>query len=85
MIDETSVIQLLRINIERTRVTTFEVKGKKYAKVQKVVPIEWVGSDVVIMRKDDFDALIKFIGAVIEVMNESIINEAKARATLVPP
>ena len=77
------ILQRLYISIETAKVTTYTKNGRQYARVDKHVPNEWVGEEVVIMRKKDLDKLLRYVDAVINVVNEMIEKTALKRTFMI--
>ena len=73
------ILERLGISIEATKVMTYQIKGVPYAKVQKVVPREWAGEEVIIMRRKDLDKLLRYVNAVIDLVDEVIEKTALKR------
>ena len=73
------ILQRLYISIETAKVTAYTKNGRQYARVDKHVPNEWVGEEVVIMRRKDLDKLLRYVDAVINVVNETIEKTALKR------
>ena len=73
------ILQRLYISIETAKVTAYTKNGRQYARVDKHVPTQWIGEEVVIMRKKDLDKLLKYVDAVIDLVDETISKTALKR------
>ena len=67
------------IQFERTNVKPFIRANHQYARVEKVVPVDWLGKTVVIMREEDFNWLLNYIKSLYMTINELIEKTALKR------
>ena len=67
------------IQFERTNVKPFIRANHQYARVEKVVPVDWLGKTVVIMREEDFNWLLNYIKSLYLTINELIEKTALKR------
>ena len=75
-VEKINIIGDLSIEVVRASVAMYALKdGSKYAKVQKSVPKDWVGEEVIIMRKSELDKIIKNINGLLYVIGMILSNE----------
>ena len=67
------------IKFERTSVKPFIRANHQYARVEKVVPVDWLGEAVVIMREEDFNWLLNYIKSLYITIDELIEKTALKR------
>lgn len=79
MAEKINVAPDLQVSVEKSKVTIITRRGVKYAKVQKHVPIEWAGEDVVIIRKREFDEILKLVNGLVRIVTYLLSDEVKKR------
>lgn len=79
MAEKINVAPDLQVSVEKSKVTTITRRGVKYAKVQKHVPIEWAGEDVIIIRKREFDEILKLVNGLVRIVTYLLSDEVKKR------
>ena len=65
----------LEIEVEETRVLPYNRGGRQYAHIHKFVPREWVGKDVVIIRREDLDRLVKYVNNLLDTLSLILADE----------
>ena len=62
------ILNYLNIRIETARVLPYN-EGR-YARVQKFVPRDWQNKEVVILTREDFNKLVKYVDSLIDLVEE---------------
>lgn len=78
MSEEIKIMPKLTLKIERARARAYRRGAKQYARVQKFVPDDWLGKEVVIMTSEDFDRLLKFIDRLLYLLDTALSKRAKS-------
>ena len=82
MTERVNVIYDYDLEIERTKVMPYIVNNHQYARVQKVVPREWLNEEVVIMRKSDFETLLRLVKAAMDMVHDTLLRKARAERAI---
>ena len=61
-------IPMPKVNFENAKVVKRVARGKQYFRVEKYVPSEWDGKDVVIMTREDFEKLMNYANSLIALV-----------------
>ena len=67
----------IEVEVEDAKASTYSKGNAQYARVCKFVPREWLNSDVVIVKKDDFDKIARYVNNLITMMATYLADEAK--------
>ena len=73
------ILRKLYISIETAKATAYIKNGRQYARVDKHVPAEWAGEEVVIMRRKDLDRLLRYVDSIVDLVDEVISKTALRR------
>ena len=82
MTEKVHVIYDYDVEIERTKVAPYIKGGNQYARVEKFVPREWLNEEVVIMRKNDFETLLRLVNAAMDMVHDTLLRKAKAERAI---
>lgn len=68
MSEKITSIPMPKVNFEVAKTTKVSKRGKQYALVEKYVPSEWAGREVVILARDDFEKLMNYTDSLIALI-----------------
>ena len=82
MTEKITILRDFQPVIERARAMPYNKGNHQYARVYKFVPREWLNEEVIIMRAEDFNTLLKLFNKLIDLTSELLIKETKKEMTI---